>query len=295
MDPRDVEKQVRQMANFIRLEAQEKANEIRMKAQADADLEKQMAVLNAKTKLAEEFDRKEKQLAIEQRIKASMEERRQRSRLLVARDEYMQRLSQEAKARLVTAASSNATAYSNLLKGLIKQGLSRLEGETKVEVFCRPQDLAVVQKAAPAAAQEYSAEIAKADPNAKAVSVTVTADQALGNSAGGVTLSGANGRIRCSNTLEDRLGLVLQDLQPVVRDLLFPSARAEVRSKPAVVHAHHIETLPVGGAAAMANAAAARAEANAAAAKAAAAKAQQQQAAGAFAASTPGSSDPFAF
>lgn len=280
------------MANFIKLEAQEKANEIRMKAQADADLEKQMAVLNAKTKLAEEFDRKEKQLAIEQRIKASMEERRQRSRLLVARDEYMQRLSQEAKARLVTAASSNATAYSNLLKGLIKQGLSRLEGESKVEIRCRPQDLAVVQKAGPLAAQEFSAEAAKADANAKTVTVTVVADQALGNSAGGVTLSGANGRIRCSNTLEDRLGLVLQDLQPVVRDLLFPSARAEVRTKPAITEMHgSSEALPVGRAAELANAAAARAEA---AAKAAAAQ-SQQHASNAFAAAAPGSSDPFAF
>ena len=35
---------------------------------ADADLEKQMAVLNAKTKLAEDYDRKEKALAVEQRM-----------------------------------------------------------------------------------------------------------------------------------------------------------------------------------------------------------------------------------
>ena len=89
---------------FIKLEAREKANEIRMKVglsrrhaqhpsgslrervnpcvthplplllpplcqtKADSDLEKQMAVLNAKTKLAEEFDRKEKDLAMAQRV-----------------------------------------------------------------------------------------------------------------------------------------------------------------------------------------------------------------------------------
>lgn len=40
----------------------------RAQTKADADLEKQMAVLNAKTKLAEEFDRKEKALAMEQRV-----------------------------------------------------------------------------------------------------------------------------------------------------------------------------------------------------------------------------------
>jgi vacuolar-type H+-ATPase subunit E/Vma4 len=228
-----------------------------------------------------------------------MEERRQKSRLLVSRDEFLQRLNQEAKARLVTAASSNATAYSNLLKGLIKQGLARLEGETRVEVRCRPQDLAAAQKAAPQAAAEFSAE---GGPNGAQVSVTVVADPALGTSAGGIVLAGAEGRIRCSNTLEDRLALALNDLQPVIRDLLFPSARAEVRTKPAVLQPEHAqEVLPAGGAAAKANAAAARAEQAAAAAAAAAAQAQSQQqqqqqaAAAAFGTAAPGGSDPFAF
>lgn len=46
------------------------ASQIPIAAQtkADADLEKQMAVLNAKTKLADEYDRKEKALAMEQRV-----------------------------------------------------------------------------------------------------------------------------------------------------------------------------------------------------------------------------------
>jgi hypothetical protein len=39
-----------------------------VQTKADADLEKQMAVLNAKTKLAEDYDKKEKMLATEQRM-----------------------------------------------------------------------------------------------------------------------------------------------------------------------------------------------------------------------------------
>lgn len=39
-----------------------------MQAKADADLEKQTTVLNLKTKLAEDYDRKEKQLSIDQRM-----------------------------------------------------------------------------------------------------------------------------------------------------------------------------------------------------------------------------------
>ena len=82
-----------------------------------------------------------------------MEERRQRSRLLAARDEFMQKLGHEAKARLAGASSASASAYANLLKGLVRQGLERLSGEKAVHVLCRPQDLAVVQSVAPLAAQ----------------------------------------------------------------------------------------------------------------------------------------------
>jgi len=161
-----------------------------------------------------------------------MDESKQRSRLLSARDEFIQKLGQEAKARLGTVASSNANAYSNLLKDLIKQSLVRLEGETSAEVHCRPQDIAACQKAASTAANEFKAE------TKRAVTVTVVADPALGGNAGGVNVWAANGRIKCINTLEERLNLVINDLTPVIRDILFPSARAEVRTKPPVHFAH---------------------------------------------------------
>jgi hypothetical protein len=70
------------------------------------------------------------------------------------------------------------------------------------------------------------------------VEVGVVADNALANSSGGVVVWANNGRIKCNNTLEDRLSLVMADLTPVVRDLVFPSARAEVRTKPPVHFAH---------------------------------------------------------
>ncbi len=161
-----------------------------------------------------------------------MDESRQRSRLLSARDEFIQRLGGDAKARLSTVAASNAAAYATLLKDLVKQSLIRLEGEPAAEVHCRPQDLAAAQKAASTAAAEVKAE------TGRAVAVSAVADAALGGSSGGVVVWANGGRIKCNNTLEDRLGLVMADLTPVVRDLLFPSARAEVRTKPPVYFAH---------------------------------------------------------
>lgn len=161
-----------------------------------------------------------------------MDESKQRSRMLSARDEFIQKLAHEAKARLGTVASSNAGAYNNLLKDLIKQSLIRLEGEGAAEVHCRPQDVAVCQKAATTAANELKSE------TKRTVTVRVVADPALGGNAGGVVVWAANGRIKCNNTLEERLNLVITDLTPVIRDVLFPSARAEVRTKPPVHFAH---------------------------------------------------------
>jgi vacuolar-type H+-ATPase subunit E/Vma4 len=171
-----------------------------------------------------------------------MEERKQRSRLLSERDKYVAKLADEAKRGVATVASSNAAAYANLLKGLIKQGLARLTSEAKVEVRCRPQDAGVLASIAPAAAAELIAEL-KAAGETRAVAVTVRADPALASSAGGVVLAALDGKIRCNNTLEERLKLAMGDLQPVVRDLLFPSARAEVRVKPDI-HIHGKEIAP---------------------------------------------------
>jgi V-type H+-transporting ATPase subunit E len=276
------------MADFIRLEAKEKAAEIRAKAAADATLERQNAVRDAKLKLGDDFDRKEKALAVEQRIKASMDEQRQRSRLLAARDDFLQKLGAEAKQRLSSVAATSASSYAKLLKDLVKQALVRLEGEAKAEVHCRPQDLAAAQKAAQQAAAELAAEAQRS------VAVSCVADAALGSSSGGVVVWANNGRIKCNNTLEDRLALVTADLTPVVRDIVFPSARAEVRTKPPI-HFAHGGSAPAAPAAAAAHAApvAAAAAARAPVPVAAAAPAAPE---GAGAGANPSNAaDPFAF
>jgi regulator of protease activity HflC (stomatin/prohibitin superfamily) len=69
----DAERQIRQMADFIELEAKEKASEIRAKAKADADAERQLAITSAKAKIAEEFDKKERNLATEKKMCVDVE------------------------------------------------------------------------------------------------------------------------------------------------------------------------------------------------------------------------------
>jgi len=133
--------------------------------------------------------------------------------------------------------ASNPTGYHGLLKSLIKQAIQRLEGEHVVEVRARPVDLALAKAATQVAVGEVSAA-AKAAGKVLNITATTVSDPTLESSVGGVVVSAMNGRIRCSNTLEDRLELVLHDLTPVIRDLLFPSAKAVEKTKPAIHFPH---------------------------------------------------------
>lgn len=233
----DTERQIRQMAEFIRLEAKEKAAEIRAKTRADADAERQAAVQNAKIRVAEEYERKEKAIVMEQRVAASVAEQQQRSRLLSTRDEHIQNLGKEAAARIASVAASNADAYASLMSALIKQCIVRLEYEPKIAIHTRPQDVDVVKKLLPNIIADVAA-VTKAAGNEIKVDLDVVSDESLASSAGGIIAYALHGRIKCSNTLEDRLNLALYDLTPTIRDLLFPSARAEFRPKPEIYYPH---------------------------------------------------------
>lgn len=159
--------------------------------------------------------------------------------MLAARHKFLDRLAKETEARLRASMASAPQAYHGLLKGLIKQAIQRLDGEQVVEVHARPADLAVAKAATQVAVGEVMAA-AKAAGKTLNITATTVADPALAECAGGVVVTALNGRIRCNNTLEDRLKLVLHDLTPVIRDLLFPSAKAAVKTKPAIYFPHQV-------------------------------------------------------
>lgn len=168
---------------------------------------------------------------------ASVAEQQQRSRLLSARDEYIQALAKEANARIASVAASNVDAYASLMSAIIKQCIVRLEYEPKISIHTRPQDVELVKKLVPGIVADVAA-VTKASGSEIKVQLDVMADDSLSSSAGGVLAYALNGRIKCSNTLEDRLKLALYDLTPCIRDILFPSARAEVRPKPEIYYPH---------------------------------------------------------
>jgi len=223
MDSSDADRQIKQMVNFILQEAHEKANEIRIKTEHDFNLEKQMLVHNAKIKIQEEYTRKNKEREISKRIARSSEVGNSRRQKMVARDELLNGLMDDAEAS-AGKITSDKKKYQELLKKLIIQSCVKIF-ESDVEIYCRKSDIPLVEAVIDDAAKEY-VELFKKEANADvAVELTVnTIDERClpESSTGGVVLTALNGKIVCDNTLRTRLAQVNYDLKPEIRNQLFP-------------------------------------------------------------------------
>jgi V-type H+-transporting ATPase subunit E len=163
--------------------------------------------------IQEDFAKKEKDREIQERIARSAEIGECRVKKMQIRDGLLNTLISEAGAKCAVVARGNN--YPQLLQKLIVQGLIKIE-ENDVVIFCRGEDVALVQKILPAAIQEY-AEIIERESTVK-----LTPKDLNENTYGGVVLTAINGKIVCDNTLSSRLTLVYEELLPSIRAILFP-------------------------------------------------------------------------
>mmetsp|Transcript_24704 Transcript_24704/g.40886 ORF Transcript_24704/g.40886 Transcript_24704/m.40886 type:complete len:222 (-) Transcript_24704:117-782(-) len=214
--------QIRQMVNFILQEAHEKANEIRVKTEHDFNLEKQTLVHEAKLNIQEEFRKKEKDREVQERIARSSEIGECRVKKMQLRDELLNTLVSEAGAKCAVVARGQN--YPQLLQKLIVQALIKIE-ENEVTVYCRKDDVKMVESVLPAAIKEY-VEIIERESTVKLVpDVTLNkeAKKMLNETTyGGIMLTAINGKIVCDNTMASRLKLVYHELLPSIRAILFP-------------------------------------------------------------------------
>lgn len=188
----------------------------------DFNLEKQTLVHNAKLAVQDEFAKKEKDREIQERINRSAEIGECRVKKMKIRDELLHTLLSEAGAKCaVVARSSN---YPQLVQKLIVQGLVKIE-ELQVTVYCRADDVKIVEKVLPAAVAEYVELIKKESGVELKPMVTINKDPShnLAESTyGGVMLTALNEKIVCDNTMASRLNLVYEELLPSIRAILFP-------------------------------------------------------------------------
>ncbi|KAH1251534.1 V-type proton ATPase subunit E [Glycine max] len=234
MNDADVSKQIQQMVQFIRQEAEEKANEISVSAEEEFNIEKLQLVEADKKKIRQEYERKERQVEIRKKIEYSMQLNASRIKVLQAQDDVISSMKEAASKELLNVShhhhlnllSHHHHEYRNLLKDLIVQCLLRLK-EPSVLLRCRKDDLHLVEHVLDSSAQEY-AEKANVDPPEIIVDnqVYLPPGPSHHNShdlycSGGVVLASRDGKIVCENTLDARLDVVFRKKLPEIRKQLF--------------------------------------------------------------------------
>lgn len=223
MEDEEVKTQLDHMVKFIYREADEKASEIQAKANEEFSIEKQTIVSEEKIKIVKEFERKEKQIDITKKIKYSNELNQMRLRILKTRDEGIRKVFEQAHKQLINLTKDKAS-YKTLLKDLIVQSLVKLD-ESEVSILCREQDLSLVEGVLKEAEAQFKTL------SSKPTKISLNKEHFLppgpekGNEiefcSGGVVLTGYNGKIVCSNTLDARLSMAFEGLLPQIRETLF--------------------------------------------------------------------------
>ncbi|XP_060892653.1 V-type proton ATPase subunit E 1a [Labrus mixtus] len=210
----DVQKQIKHMMGFIEQEAKEKVEEIDAKAEEEFNIEKGRLVQTQRVKIMEYYEKKEKQIEQHKKIQMSNLLNQARLRVLKAREDMIMDLLNEARQKL-TETVKDPVRYSVLLEGLVLQGFYQLL-EPKVTVRCRQQDVEMVQ-----AAINKNIPIYK-DAVKSNIVVRIDPERFLSSEiCGGVEVYNDNGKIKVSNTLENRLELIAQQMMPEIRENLF--------------------------------------------------------------------------
>jgi len=226
---KETQNQIVQMTQFILNEAKDKAEEIDTKALQEFSVEKLKIVNSTKEKIQQDYVRKTKVLDTQAAIARSTAINRSRLEKIKSRQDMLGKLSDDSKLQLVQQLKSEATLKSFITKLIVQGTLMLLEDE--VQIRCRATDDAIVTACLDAASKEYT-KIIKTETGAnKAVKLSLDKDVKLppapssaahGKSClGGVALACQNGTITIDNTIDSRLGLVLEQAKPTIRQLLF--------------------------------------------------------------------------
>ncbi|XP_037624546.1 V-type proton ATPase subunit E 1a isoform X1 [Sebastes umbrosus] len=207
-------KGIKHMMGFIEQEASEKVEEIDSKAEEEFNIEKGRLVQTHRVKIMQYYEKKDKQIEQHKKIQMSNLLNQARLKVLKTRDDMIMDLLNDARQRLAEIAKDPAS-YASLLEGLVLQGFYQLL-EPKVTIRCRQQDVEMVQVAVNKNIPIYKDTVKS--------NIVVKIDQQRflpSDICGGVEVYNDNGKIKVSNTLENRLELMAQQMMPEIRVNLF--------------------------------------------------------------------------
>lgn len=228
---KETQHQILQMTQFILNEAKDKAEEITTKALQEFSVEKLKVVNSTKEKIRQDYARKAKLVDTQKAIARSTAINRSRLEKIKVRQDVITTLGEDSKVALMQALK-NEGKHKEFVSNLIVQGLLMLL-EDEVLVRCRACDDAIVSSVLEKASRDYTKVVQAETGTTKTVRLGL--DQAVklppapGGSGhgpsclGGVVLSCQNGTITIDNTIDSRLGLVMDQAKPTIRKLLFSS------------------------------------------------------------------------
>jgi V-type H+-transporting ATPase subunit E len=182
-----------------------------------------------KAKVRREYERREGATEVRKKVEFSKQLNESRLKILQAQDDAIRAIQKDAQNRL-GALSNDQNAYGSLLQGLLMEALFKL-GEPKVKVRCREADNTLVRAVIPQAASTFEQRYGKTAPTVELDeqhSLPPAAAQGgfeeFDTCAGGLVVTSADGRIVCSNTLDDRLAIAYGGNLPSIRAMLFGTA-----------------------------------------------------------------------
>lgn len=200
-----------------------------MAAEEEFNITKLQLLEAEKAKVRKEYERREKAIEVKKKVEYSKQLNESRLRVLQAREDAVQSVLKDAHASLASL-SRNTSVYESLMMDLILQGAKKLGVDT-VLVRCRQVDTSLVQsilaRAGDAFTQKYGSKAPKMKLDEQHTlppppsEVKSDGFHEYASCSGGVVLASADGRVVCSNTLDDRLRIAYTTNLPAVRSLLF--------------------------------------------------------------------------
>lgn len=209
-----VQKQIQHMMAFIEQEANEKADEIDSKAEEEFNLQKGQLVTDARQKINEEYEKREKQVELQRKIQSSKMLNFARLQVLKCKENHIKTVLDEARAQLVSVVQK-PDSYRALVEKLLLQGLLQL-CEENVVIRVRASDVALLEQIKGGVCQQFEQK-AKRKCNVVIDTKTFLNDRC----GGGVEIYARNGKIIVANTLEKRLEHVAAQMMPQMRAQLF--------------------------------------------------------------------------
>eukprot|EP00040_Diaphanoeca_grandis_P004670 m.29661 g.29661 ORF g.29661 m.29661 type:complete len:226 (+) comp16143_c0_seq1:97-774(+) len=209
----EVQKQIDQMVKFIQNEGREKAEEIDTTAEEDFNIEKLRIVQNKKKAIQALHTRNKKKAEVEKKIAHSTQLNNARLEILKAQDEHLTGIFATVKEQV--DGLSTKPNYGEIITKLIVEGLLTLNEKT-VALRCRKADVSIVEKQLKGAVKQAEAE------NGITTALTLSSTDFLPETCGGgVEFLAMGGKMRITNTLENRLDNACVLTLPAVRNILF--------------------------------------------------------------------------